>query len=141
ELQLHSSPSHRIVSTSSTTSASSNFDFYRDSYVKEAVKCLPILEELDTRVRELLSEWPEHPTLREIVVLIERILNFSLTSPLVRFMTGLELLLDKLHDWEENAHSGVSLSEHWKAVTSQVASWRKLQLHYWRDCLDSISNK
>lgn len=60
-----------------------------------------------------------------------------MTSPVSRFLTGLEILLSKCHEWEENAHSGVSLSEFTQNLTLQIISWRKLELAGWKDCLNN----
>jgi midasin len=76
-----------------------------------------------------------------MLVIVERILNFPLTSPVSRFLAGLELLLDKMHEWEENAHSGVSLAALWKSVTDQIGNWRKLELQCWKDSLDIVARK
>jgi midasin (ATPase involved in ribosome maturation) len=76
-----------------------------------------------------------------MLVIIDRILNFPLTSPVSRFLTGFEILLDKMHEWEENACSGVSLAAHWKSVTDQIGSWRKLELQCWKDCLYNVASR
>ncbi|KAJ4439021.1 hypothetical protein ANN_14977 [Periplaneta americana] len=140
-LPLPPSPSRQSKLSTSPPSVVKSFDFYRDGFVTEVKQCFPFLESLTVRVKELLAEWPDHPTLKQILVVIERILNFSLTSPISRFLTGLELLLDKMHEWEENAHAGVSLASHWKNVTGQIGSWRKLELQCWKDCLDNAENR
>lgn len=113
------------------------YDFYKSSNVEEAKQCLPLLESTMDRVDGFLKEWPEHPTLRSIRAIIQRIYGFSITSPISRFLTGLELLLVKMREWEENAHSGVSLSEYSLALTQQIISWRKLELACWKDCLNT----
>lgn len=77
----------------------------------------------------------------QMLVIVERIHNFPLTSPVSRFLTGFEILLDKIHEWEENAHSGVSLAPHWKSVTDQIGRWRKLELQCWKDSLDNIASE
>lgn len=113
------------------------YDFYKDCNVKEVRQCLPLCENILNRVDQLLEEWPEHPTLRSIKCIIERIFTFSITSPVARFLTGLELLLVKMHQWEENAHSGVSMTDYVLALTQQIINWRKLELSCWKGCLDT----
>lgn len=113
------------------------YDFYKDCNVQEVKQCLPLCESILNRVDQLLAEWPEHPTLRSIRCIIERIYTFSIISPVSRFLTGLELLLVKIHQWEENAHSGVSMMDHVSALTQQIISWRKLELSFWKSCLDA----
>lgn len=112
------------------------FDFYKDSNISEVTSCLGILRNILDKITLLLNEWPEHPTLRAIRVVIRRILEFPITSSVARFLTGLELLLVKMKEWEENAHKGVSLFEHMSLLTQQIISWRKLELSAWKDCLN-----
>lgn len=74
-------------------------------------------------------------------MIIQRILGFEATSPVSRFLTGLELLLTKLKEWEENAHAGVSLCTHSTAITHQIIAWRKLELTCWKSCLNSSAQR
>ncbi|XP_062583313.1 midasin-like, partial [Saccostrea cucullata] len=39
------------------------YDVYRDPNLSEVIQCVPILQRLMVRVRELQQEWPDHPTL------------------------------------------------------------------------------
>lgn len=112
------------------------YDFYKDSNVQETKQCLPILEHIVDKVQSLLNEWPEHPSLKSIDAIIQRIYSFPITSSVSRFLTGLELLLVKMQEWEQNAHSGVSLSEYSLLLTQQIISWRRLELSGWKECLN-----
>ncbi|XP_011696637.1 PREDICTED: midasin-like [Wasmannia auropunctata] len=113
------------------------YDFYKDCNVEKVKQCLPLCEDILNRVDQLLEEWPEHPTLRSIRCIIERIYTFSITSPVSRFLTGLELLHVKMNQWEENAHSGVSMMDHVLRLRQQIICWRKLELSCWKGCLDA----
>lgn len=64
--------------------------------MEQVSTCLPVLHTLDANVTNLLAEWPDHPTLQTVSKLIERILSFDITSPVSRFLTGLEILLAKV---------------------------------------------
>ncbi|XP_015108995.1 midasin [Diachasma alloeum] len=113
------------------------YDFYKSQNIEEVKHCLPMLDATLNRVNDLLKEWPEHPTLSSIRTIITRIHSFSIDSPVSRFLTGLELLLVKMREWEENAHSGVSLAEHSTSLTQQIIEWRKLELNCWKSFLES----
>lgn len=115
------------------------FNFYRTSCLDEVKQCKPVLDGLLKRVKDLLSEWPEHPTLNQIAVVISRINSFPISSPVSRFLTGLEILLNKTREWEENAHSGVSLATQTTAVTNLIIQWRRLELNSWKGCLNSAA--
>lgn len=114
------------------------YDFYKESNIKEAKKCLPLCERILNRVNQLLEEWSEHPALKSIQCIIERIYTFPITSPISRFLTGLELLLVKMKQWEDNAHSGVSMKDYISALTQQIILWRRLELSCWKGCLDAM---
>lgn len=115
------------------------YDIYHDPRVDEVVKCRSLLDNLCQRVRQLLVEWPENPILQQILDVVERVLRFPVTSPLIKFVTGLELVLGKSEDWERNAHQGVSLISHLDEMRQLVISWRKLELKCWENCLEVIA--
>lgn len=97
------------------------YDFYQEPNVCQARLCLPAIEQLGRAVRRRLDDWPDHPALvqvregnkpsnevfrcasvclirfyhSQISVVMERILAFSLSSPLAKFLNGLEILLSK----------------------------------------------
>ena len=68
---------------------------YKQPLPSEAAKCVDILRDMRSTVSVYLQEWPEHPVLSVLVLIIDRILSFSVTSPLMKFVSGLELLLSK----------------------------------------------
>ncbi|KAK2883458.1 hypothetical protein Q8A67_017095 [Cirrhinus molitorella] len=113
------------------------YDFYRDPNMSQARICLPALEQLSKAVRQRLNDWPEHPALVQIIIVIERILAFSLSSPLAKFLNGLEILLSKAQDWENNASRAVSLRSELEAITQLIIQWRKLELNCWSSSLDN----
>jgi len=47
------------------------FDFYRDGFVEEVKQCFPVLVALSVRVKELLAQWSDHPTLKQVSVMNE----------------------------------------------------------------------
>ncbi|XP_018599206.2 midasin isoform X2 [Scleropages formosus] len=113
------------------------YDFYQHSNMREACRCLPVLEQMAAAVEQRLEEWPEHPALMQLMVVIERIMGFSLSSPLAKFLNGLEILLNKAQDWENNASRAVSLRKELEAVTQLIIEWRKLELNCWSSSLDN----
>ncbi|XP_046863857.1 midasin-like [Xenia sp. Carnegie-2017] len=123
------------------------YDIYHDSNLKETVKVVPILLRFKTRLEQLLVEWPEHPTLAQvkkrleieanpvkyyigfstlsILILqlcrtIERILSFSVTSPVMKILNGLEILLKYSQEWECNASRHVSIRINLNEVTQMI---------------------
>lgn len=114
------------------------YDFYHDRNIDEAKQCLPVCQGISDLVDKLLMEWPENPILRSIRCTIERIHAFPIVSPVSRFLTGLELLLEKMYQWDRFARSpSVRMKEHALALKDQIISWRNLELSCWRTCLDA----
>ncbi|TMS12010.1 hypothetical protein E3U43_016968 [Larimichthys crocea] len=113
------------------------YDFYQQPNTSEARLCLPVLEQLSGAVKQRLEDWPEHPALVQLTVVVERIMAFSLASPLAKFLNGLEILLSKAQDWENNASRSVSLRKELEPVTQLIIQWRKLELNCWSSSLDN----
>ncbi|XP_071957015.1 midasin-like [Antedon mediterranea] len=122
-----------------TKTGTKPFDIYHDAYVSEVVQCRPILDKLTVRIKELLDEWPDHPILKQLILVIRRILSFPVTSPLMKFASGLELLLEKAQEWERNASKSVSLQDHLESITHMIIQWRKLELKSWESCLETVT--
>lgn len=43
-----------------------HFNIYKDSAVLEVKRAFPVVADIVTRVKELLTEWPEHPGLNQV---------------------------------------------------------------------------
>ncbi|MGH0171579.1 UNVERIFIED_CONTAM: hypothetical protein FKN15_061690 [Acipenser sinensis] len=113
------------------------YDFYQHPNIPQARQGQPALEEFSKAVRGLLQDWPEHPALLQLLVVIDRILSFPVSCPLAKFLNGLEILLAKAQDWEENASRSVSLRKQLEVVTQLIIQWRKLELNCWSGSLDN----
>ncbi|XP_071334594.1 midasin isoform X2 [Trachinotus anak] len=117
------------------------YDFYHQPNMSEASLCLPVLEQLSVAVKQRLDDWPEHPALVQLTVVVERIMAFTLSSPLAKFLNGLEILLSKAQDWENNASRSVSLRKELEPVTQLIIQWRKLELNCWSSSLDNAMKR
>ncbi|KAK1933967.1 Midasin [Phytophthora citrophthora] len=106
-------------------------DFHRDPLVKEVVLVAEPLQRLLVKVQSLLAQWPDHAILQQIVLIADRIRNFEISSPLVRTLTGVELLLRKAQEWEMFAAKAYSITEELGALSALVTRWRKLELYSW----------
>ncbi|CAH2265457.1 jg10052, partial [Pararge aegeria aegeria] len=113
-------------------------DFYRSAWVSETKECVPLLNKVKESTNELLDQWPDFPTLKDIIIIVDRILSFPITSPVSRFLTGLELLRDKIEEWNKNAHKGNNLIDISLAVGQQIINWRKLEMSNWKECLNNL---
>eukprot|EP00741_Cyanophora_paradoxa_P000351 tig00000403_g342.t1 len=110
------------------------YDFYRDPNVALA---LPVVRALVERVAELAGQFPEHPTLQHLAAMSERILGFAVGSPVMRLLTGLEMLVKRAQEWEAFASRAVSLKPHTDALVKLIMRWRKLELQSWPNVLEA----
>ncbi|XP_060128572.1 midasin isoform X2 [Zootoca vivipara] len=117
------------------------YDFYHHPNIQQVQQCQHVLENFTKEVKALLQEWPEHPALVQLLVVLDRICSFPLSSPLSKFLNGLEILLAKSQDWEENASRAVSLRKHLDLVTQLIIQWRKLELNCWSVSLDNTRKR
>ncbi|XP_069743424.1 midasin [Narcine bancroftii] len=117
------------------------YDFYHHPNIQEVKKCQPVLRSLSQKVKELLIDWPDHPVLLQLLVVVDRIQGFAISSALAKFLTGMEILLSKAQDWEENACRSVSLRQHLDAITNLIIQWRKLELNCWYCSLDNVRKR
>ncbi|XP_071469317.1 midasin isoform X1 [Marmota flaviventris] len=117
------------------------YDFYQHPNVSEARQCQPLLRGFSEAVSQLLQDWPEHPALEQLLVVMDRIRSFPLSSPISKFLNGLEILLAKAQDWEENASRALSLRKHLDLVSQMIIRWRKLELNCWSMSLDNTMKR
>lgn len=68
-------------------------------------------------------------------------MSFEVTSPVSRFLTGADVLLEKLHEWEEVAHHGVSFTQIYEDLTGLIFKWRKMEISYWKNALDNVASR
>ncbi|KAF5919872.1 hypothetical protein HPG69_014236 [Diceros bicornis minor] len=117
------------------------YDFYQHPNIPEARLCQPVLRGFSEAVSQLLQDWPEHPALEQLLVVMDRIRSFPLSSPISKFLNGLEILLAKAQDWEENASRALSLRKHLDLVSQMIIRWRKLELNCWSMSLDNTMKR
>ncbi|KAI8972107.1 hypothetical protein BDB01DRAFT_854805 [Pilobolus umbonatus] len=137
-LRITSLSINRLESSDSFGMTSDNiYDFYKSENVGEAKRVEPIINRFKARVLELIVEWPEHAILEQLVVICDRILSFSILSPVSKFLTGIELLLQKSEDWEAYAAKRVSLKDQREELIQQIVKWRQLELNCWPKLLNA----
>eukprot|EP00897_Mesotaenium_endlicherianum_P007207 jgi/Mesen1/6514/ME000332S05520 len=146
-VQVHcqlSARQHQLINNvaSATPSAAgkmnASFDIYKDPKPAELAVMLPPMSALLTRIGVLLEEWPDHPVLLSLVNIARRVLSLPAAStPVVKALVGVELLLEKAQVWEENAARHVSIAGELDGLARLVTRWRKLELASWPGLLQS----
>ncbi|KAG0168625.1 AAA ATPase midasin [Apophysomyces sp. BC1034] len=131
-LRMTSLAIRRLESEDSFSMTSDDiYDYYKNENVAEAKLVDPIVCRFKTRVAEILEQWPEHAVLQQLITICDRLLSFSILSPVAKFLTGIELLLQKSEDWEAYAAKHVSLKAQRDELISLIVRWRQLELNCW----------
>ncbi|XP_065176268.1 midasin-like [Sycon ciliatum] len=134
-----SKPSQVAIPCAQDTKTS--YDIYHDPNPAEVQLAQPVLTQFLDAVNKFLEQWPEHPALLQLTVVIRRVLSFPLQSSLMKVLQGLELLLQKSQDWESYAARAVSLQTHIEAVTDLILRWRRLELKFWPSILETCAHR
>ncbi|KAM3931945.1 midasin [Leptodactylus fuscus] len=149
DLNDHLSSSHLLASTLLQNTILGNgtsdlimqhegpYDFYQHPNIQQVRQCQLVLIRFSEEVNKLMGDWPDHPALVQLVVIIDRIQGFPISSPLSKFLNGLEILLAKSQDWEENASRNLSLRKNLDEITQLIIQWRKFELNCWSLSLDN----
>ena len=123
-------------------SARSNFNIYHDNCPSQMLKCYSLLRPFYDRLLVLLMEFEEHPVLMKLKAITERVMSFDVESPLMKFLTGIELLWQESQEWEKvYAHRQVKITAEIDSLKELIISWRKIELSNWSHCLDRISKE
>lgn len=67
--------------------------------------------------------------------IIDRIRSLPITSSVVRFSTGFQLLRQKLDEWNKLAHKNNHMKDLEIEVAQHIQRWTKLELQFWRECI------
>ncbi|KAH9258037.1 hypothetical protein BASA81_003600 [Batrachochytrium salamandrivorans] len=109
-------------------------DPYHHAYHSEISPFISALSAFQTRIHSF--EYQDNATLQKLVQLSQKIQQLPLTSPLMRWLIGLETLLGKVAEWEQSAASFVSLKGEMASLSKFVIRWRKIELESWSMVLD-----
>ncbi|VDO88244.1 unnamed protein product [Schistosoma margrebowiei] len=96
--------------------------------LEEAEKLNVLMRNLEKQIKHILTQWPGQPSLLRLLVIIHRIESFTVSDPLIKFVTGIEMLWQVIQEWERDAAKHVSLNESSKEVCNLLVSWRKMEL-------------
>jgi midasin len=127
--RINSIQSHIMVTTSA-------YDFYVDANIAEAKRVVPILLNYDNALNKALEHWPEHTVLLKLKAICRRIISFNATSPIMKLLLGLELLVLTSQDWQSYSSKEFSLKSELDEIVKLIVSWRKLELKTWNELLE-----
>ena len=136
-----------ILFASSINLHNSNFDLelnptcttniYHDANPEQVLRFKAHLDGLKARINHLLGldEFIDNPILVELLKLVQKLETFNLNDPLMKYLTGIELLLQKAESWKQIAPKMYGLEEELKLLSNIVLEWRKLELKFWVDAM------
>ena len=130
-------------------------NIYKDSMIEEVKHIWKPMEEFSLKILEYLQEWPENPLLIALLKIVNRIVTFPITTPLIQIVTGLEILLKKGYEWEGYASKRVSIQGKNKEKNARIMifkgflevfsgiilRWRRLESESWPQLLLSVDKQ
>ncbi|QPG72905.1 hypothetical protein FOA43_000208 [Brettanomyces nanus] len=119
----------------------SGVDFYHGYSPFEIKFANGIVKTLQGSVRGLLKKWPENATLQELFRISTEFLAYPVNTPVYRLLGKVEQIYTYVAQWEEYAHSGVSLGDHASKLSALVVRWRKLELSSWKKVLENEEDR
>lgn len=117
------------------------FDIYHDSKPSMIVECFPTINSIEERTNYLLTTHENHPTLLEILLVIQRLKSFSIESSLIKFLYGFDILFSKLTYWQQTYASKslqTTYDEQLNLLTSIIIKFRKYEFNCSEQSLSMI---
>ena len=115
-------------------------DFYTTADLEEGLKVISCLKSFSSRVNELLKKWPDHSVLIYLRTICDKIFSFSVHTPIMKLLCGIELLLQKSQDWQAYADKSNSMEDQIGHISACIVRLRKKELSSWKD-LFSLQKK
>ena len=138
---LHIAAAHNCLKSITEPLATEIYDFYLDPNPCELQRVKPVITVFKTKICNLLEEWPDHSVLNQLILVADRILSLSVTSPIMQILTGLQILITKAQDWEAYAAKHVSIQEELGLISQLVIRYRKMELEGWPRILEASERK
>ena len=117
------------------------FDIYRDSKPSMIVESHSMVQCVEDRTRFLLLTHENHPTLLEILLVLQRLKSFSIEHSLVKFLYGFDILFDKLTYWQQTYASKslqTTFDDELTRLTSIIVQYRQFEFNSFADSLSMI---
>jgi midasin (ATPase involved in ribosome maturation) len=112
-------------------------NFYTAPNAGEACLLQEPLSNYQQRIEDLLAmeEIGENQILITLWKLVTRLLEADVSLPLMHFVTGLELLIDRSQDWDLYQPVRYGVREHLNSCAKFVTRWRAMELQFWPQLL------
>eukprot|EP01022_Parablepharisma_sp_SALTPOND_P017058 TRINITY_DN2645_c0_g1_i1.p1 TRINITY_DN2645_c0_g1~~TRINITY_DN2645_c0_g1_i1.p1 ORF type:complete len:5413 (+),score=668.55 TRINITY_DN2645_c0_g1_i1:2932-19170(+) len=115
------------------------YHFYKDPNPPEVKLVHNPVMQLLARLKVLLFEYPNNLILQSIAQMCDKLLLFDVwKTPVAKVMAGLELIVNKAHEWQALASKRLnSIDKELGLIYRIVVRYRKLQLVSWNALLNS----
>ncbi|GIY25827.1 hypothetical protein CDAR_600181 [Caerostris darwini] len=118
------------------TEKNAYYDIYHSPNPTEVLTLKPILDNLEYQLKEMLEKkHPDEPQLLQVLKIVNRVLSFPVTDPLMKFVIGLELILETMQQWKR------VLKKEKAEIAKKIIQYRSLELDCWRKGLDCVIRK
>jgi len=117
------------------------FDIYHDSKPSMIIECFSTIKSIEDRTNSLLITHENHPTLLEILLVIQRIKSFSIENSLIKFLYGFDILFNKLTYWQQTYSSKTlqtTYDEQLNLLTLIIIEFRKYEFNCSEQSLSMI---
>ena len=122
--------------------ALTKFNFYKDPNPHESMQAYTPLVNLVKRLSDLSGDFEDHAVLQEVQHLCYKGLKRQIFStPLAQMTAILEVIVQKAEDWENFAHSGISVKKEIADIYAVLRKWRELQMRSWENVLEETQNQ
>lgn len=82
---------------------------------------------------------PEHPILNLLIKIIDRIISLPTSTPLMKVLHGIELLIKKANEWQSYASKEASIQGQLDSLWGIVIRWRRIEIDCWSHLLEECS--
>jgi midasin len=137
--------SDHMEALGSSSATNDSYNFYMDANLPEARKLVLLIQQIQTRFRELqnVDEIAHMQPLEDVMVSCKELLRFRHTDPLAKVITKVEKVHSYIHEWQfggwaSHANSVITLYD---KLTSTIVSWRRLELATWARLFDMENRK
>ena len=89
-----------------------------------------MLKQFYKRIETLLNQWENNPILIELIKIVKRIESFDLNDSLMKYLTGVELLVEKAQSWQLVESKMTSIESETKQLSLIIVEWRKYELRF-----------
>lgn len=115
-----------------------NYNFYEDPNFSEIKLVYAPMIKIIHRCLILLEDWGDHPILVDTIAYWNKVLSLHwYLAPLQKVLTGLELILGKLQEYQKIAWKLNTVQDHINTLKLLIIRYRKIQIISWKHMMNS----